>query len=128
MVLSDKQSRLIGRKLFNTADILFIIILTVMAIFLTTSIIKGNYNNRQIEIYWHDNLFRTLELDENRIIEIDDGIKLEIRDGRVRMLESTCTRQLCVKQGWSTGYPIVCVPNRILVLFSSKEKRMLITK
>ena len=42
---------------------------------------------------------------------------VEIRDGRVRMLEANCPDQLCVRSGWVSQPPrqIVCLPHAILV-------------
>lgn len=46
-----------------------------------------------------------------------DNAVLEIKEGRVRMLEADCPDQVCVKQGWidRAGQSIVCVPNEIAV-------------
>jgi hypothetical protein len=42
---------------------------------------------------------------------------LEVRDGRVRMVDSACPDKLCVKTGWisSPGESIVCLPNRVVI-------------
>ena len=43
--------------------------------------------------------------------------KIEIRDGRVRMLEASCPNHLCIRQGWIRfeGQSIVCLPNKVTV-------------
>lgn len=42
---------------------------------------------------------------------------IEVKDGKVRMLESSCPDKLCIGMGWAekTGDSIVCVPNRIVI-------------
>ena len=43
--------------------------------------------------------------------------RIEIRDGRVRMIEASCPNHLCIRQGWISleGQSIVCLPNRVTV-------------
>ncbi|HHV62586.1 MAG TPA: NusG domain II-containing protein [Firmicutes bacterium] len=42
---------------------------------------------------------------------------LEIQDGKVRIAESNCPEQVCVRTGWISrpGQSIICVPNRVMV-------------
>ena len=57
----------------------------------------------------------------NGIYDINDdngkNNKIEIRDGRVRMLEASCPNHLCIRQGWIRfeGQSIVCLPNKVTV-------------
>ena len=43
---------------------------------------------------------------------------IEIKDGRVRMLEASCPNHLCIRQGWIKfeGQSIVCLPNKVTVI------------
>ena len=43
---------------------------------------------------------------------------IEIKDGRVRMLEASCPNHLCIRQGWIRfeGQSIVCLPNKVTVI------------
>lgn len=43
--------------------------------------------------------------------------RLEVKDGRVRMLDSACPDKLCVRTGWIArlGESIVCLPNRVVI-------------
>ncbi len=53
-----------------------------------------------------------------RVSGPDGGhVLIEIAEGRVRVAESSCPEQLCVRTGWVTrpGRPIVCLPNKVLV-------------
>lgn len=42
---------------------------------------------------------------------------VEIKDGKVRIVEADCPDKLCVKMGWISKFPqqIVCLPNRVVV-------------
>lgn len=55
------------------------------------------------------------EAAERRIESAEGHANLEIRDGRVRLAESNCRNQICVKQGWIDKGAIVCLPNRIII-------------
>ena len=53
--------------------------------------------------------------------EINGGTNtVEIKDGKVRMLDADCPNQLCVRQMWidKANQSIVCLPNRVIVTIS----------
>ena len=57
-------------------------------------------------------------LDGDGIYAINGGTNtIEIKDGRVRMLEAQCPNHLCIRQGWIRfeGQSIVCLPNKVTV-------------
>lgn len=42
---------------------------------------------------------------------------IEIRNGRVRAMEATCSDKICIDRGWvyRSGDSIVCVPNQVII-------------
>lgn len=46
---------------------------------------------------------------------------IEIKDGRIRMLEADCPDHTCINTGWLEDVPIVCLPNKLAVEFADKE-------
>ncbi len=48
---------------------------------------------------------------------------VEVKDGRVRMVESACRDKLCVGVGWidSRGREIVCLPNRVVLRVTGRR-------
>ncbi len=47
---------------------------------------------------------------------------LEIKDGRIRMLEADCPDKVCIHTGWlTTDIPIVCLPNRLVIEFADSR-------
>lgn len=65
-------------------------------------------------------------LNEDRILKIEGKIgiiMIEIKDGRVRVIESTCPLKICMEMGWikNKGEQIVCVPNRILICIEGEQ-------
>jgi len=49
--------------------------------------------------------------------------KVEIREGRVRMLFSPCPNHTCQKAGWISrqGQVICCLPNKVLIRISGDD-------
>lgn len=49
--------------------------------------------------------------------------KVEINGKKVRIVESPCPDQVCVKQGWisSPGQSIICVPGNIIVYIQGES-------
>lgn len=88
-----------------------------------------------VYIYVKDQLYEADPLNEDKTIEIDQGNGIvnhvEIKDGKVRMLDSTCDNQNCVGMGsMSKDDPgpmfnfIVCLPHQISIelRLASEEK------
>jgi hypothetical protein len=74
-------------------------------------------------IYQKDKLLEQAELEKDKIITIFDGrMQLEVRGGRVRVLNSDCPHHICKNMGWIkyNGETIVCVPNQVLIEIKSK--------
>lgn len=59
-------------------------------------------------------------LDQNKIHRISGKIgdsTIEVRDHKVRFVDSPCKAKLCVHSGWLTdaGDTAACLPNRVLI-------------
>lgn len=58
-------------------------------------------------------------------IEGEIGIsKVEVKDGKVRMLESPCPNKICVDTNWieKPGEIIACIPNKIIIRIRKPNK------
>ena len=116
------------KKIFTTADIILILFLISVVVFMVI-LIKDDISAKQVGIRYHNKFVVSAPLNKDKIIEIDEGIVAEIKDGKVRIKESTCKNNYCVKQGWNNRFPIICVPNEVsLVIKSKKKEEMLITR
>lgn len=63
---------------------------------------------------------QTLSLASNRVVHIADGelpVTLEILDGRIRFVNSTCPDHLCEGFGWlaNEGEEAICLPAKVWV-------------
>ena len=75
---------------------------------------EGSYVSVMIQ---NDEIAR-YSLSVDGIYAINDGTNtIEIKGGKVRMLEAQCPNRLCVHQGWIgfEGQSIVCLPNKVTV-------------
>ncbi|MBT3756404.1 MAG: hypothetical protein HOG24_09010, partial [Candidatus Cloacimonetes bacterium] len=114
--------------IFTTADIILILLLLSFAVFMVV-LIKDDISAKQVEIRYHNKFVVSVPLNKDRIITIDEGIVAEIKDSKVRIKESTCKNHYCLKQGWNSRFPIICVPNEVSIVIKSKQKEeMLITR
>lgn len=59
----------------------------------------------------------TWPLDTDRTLDLGNGMTVQIRGGSVRVSQSDCPGQYCVRAGATTrpGRPITCVPNRTII-------------
>ena len=62
---------------------------------------------------------------ERRIDLAPHGVAMvvAVRQGRVRVLASSCKQQICVRQGWVAHAhdPIICIPNKITIEVTGTE-------
>lgn len=113
-------------KILNVWDI--VLILSVLVISVTMLYSQNIKNNPDmIKVTVSGNSFGKYSLNQNREIEINKGTILEIRDGKFRMKKSSCKNQICVKMGWCTNQPVICVPQEIVIEPVSQKSRELIT-
>ncbi len=66
----------------------------------------------------------SLRIDKIINVEAEKGrVAIEVKDGRVRAVESSCLQKICVNTGWINrpGQNIICLPNKVLVTIEGKE-------
>ena len=63
--------------------------------------------------------------EERRIDLAPHGVAMvvAVRQGRVRVLSSSCRQQICVRKGWVAHAhdPIICIPNKITIEVTGTE-------
>ena len=67
-----------------------------------------------------DGFYQVLSLGEDATVTVMGSLGtniIEVANGRVRCLESDCSNQTCVKQGWVSGrgQTVVCLPHKLIV-------------
>ncbi|MCD6181608.1 MAG: NusG domain II-containing protein [Candidatus Cloacimonetes bacterium] len=112
--------------MFTRGDVFLLVILLLIAGGIFFGQQRRNVNQRVV-VFRDDSQLGSYPLSQDATIQIDTHCTFQIENRRVRMLHSDCPNQLCVKQGWSTGLPIICVPNHIIIRIQSGEEPLLIT-
>ena len=111
-------------------DIILIIALLILSLFFLHG---STVSNPIVVIQYQNRIIGEYPLSVNRIVKFNGALgkmKIEIKDKKVRMLESNCPLHLCIKEGWisSPSVPIVCVPNKVVVYIKSSQEQDLMTK
>ncbi len=112
----------------GAADVVLIAVVLVLA---TASIIRvSRAQSREAagpavaKVYEGENLVEVIDLGVDRVVELPgSSVRLEVRDGAIRVLASDCPQQICVNGGWirRPRQVIACVPNKTLVTIESAE-------
>lgn len=80
---------------------------------------SGSAGEDRVVIKQGGQVYAQASLRLNRVIDVPGPLgttRVEIRDGRVRVLSDPGARQLCVRQGWlDPGEIALCLPNRVAV-------------
>jgi hypothetical protein len=112
----------------SVADVVLIAVVLVLA---TAAIIRvGRAQSREAagpavaKVYEGEALVETIGLDVDRVVELPgSSVRLEVKEGAIRVLASDCPQQICVNGGWirRPRQVIACVPNKTLVTIESEE-------
>ncbi|MCF7912382.1 MAG: NusG domain II-containing protein [Candidatus Cloacimonetes bacterium] len=100
--------------MLNFPDIVLVVIL-LLAVGLIFILQLSNQKAGFIQVKVDNAIVGKYPLDKDRTIEINPGTILEIKDGKYRLASSACKKQICVKQGWSSNQPIICVPQKLII-------------
>lgn len=107
-----------GKKKFKAIDIL-IFALYAAVLFLSFFLLspKGSYltvnANGKEYIY---------NLEDEGVFEVEGALGktiFEIKDGKVRFIDSPCSGKTCIYQGFSDM--VICLPNKVIATSSAEE-------
>jgi hypothetical protein len=72
-------------------------------------------------VYISSEMTLKIDLTKDGTYSIMEHVVVEVKDKKIRIKESDCPQQLCVKMGWvsTPGVPIVCIPNKIMVVIET---------
>lgn len=82
---------------------------------------------QSVTIFRDNQIIAEYPIDENRIFDVDGKkgkMRVQIKDKGVSVHTSTCSHQLCIRQG-SISAPrnqIVCIPNHILITINAPKE------
>lgn len=104
------------------AGLLCLSMLSAAALYPSLSLFAGKAESVQAVISLQGKIMHKIDLPAAArsaiILQGRSGAAIvEVNGARVRMLEASCSGDICVKQGWieHPGQSIVCIPGEILV-------------
>lgn len=105
----------------SVADLVLVMIVIIAIVF---SAIKTSRSTQttSVFVYKDNHLLSVYPINKNEVIRIDEHNTIEIYNGRVRISEADCADKRCVKQGYSSSLPIICMPNHLIVEIKAKDK------
>jgi len=125
---------------FNLTDIIItaVAVLLIVASIITTNLMfRQDNTNKVVNIYYQNELLTDYQIDLNNLKEdkvivlsqdkydklLGDLVITISKEKGVSITEATCPNHICVKQGFvnRVGYPVVCVPNGVYVIITSKK-------
>ncbi|HOK17786.1 MAG TPA: NusG domain II-containing protein [Caldisericia bacterium] len=64
---------------------------------------------------------------ENKIVNVKGDLgdlKVEINNGKARVIESNCKEKLCIKRGWISiiGEYSACLPNDVFIIINGRSE------
>ncbi|NOY40016.1 MAG: NusG domain II-containing protein [Nitrospirae bacterium] len=101
--------------IYDWALFVVLILLSLSGSFLVKGLALSG-NTATIEV--NGKLLYRLSLNEDKTVEVDGPIgvtRVEVKQGKIRIVDSPCPNKLCVRQGWIERGAIICLPNRVVV-------------
>jgi len=124
MAENEKKPLMKKRDLIIVAAVLLVAAAGMAAVKFLSPSAPAN----RAKIYVGSYVYKEVSLDEDQVIEIDQGNDVvnhvEVKDGAINMVDSTCPDQQCVYQGEITAENyedralrnwIVCLPNQVTI-------------
>ena len=100
-------------KKLRPLDFLFIIAVLILGIFFT---IKNLYNKGSVVKVNAAGNHYEYSAKQDGIYKVGGALGIttfEIKNGRVRIIDSPCPNKTCINQGWHS--PLVCLPNNVII-------------
>ncbi len=106
----------------SQADIFLVLLIIGFSVFTIFGNIQQSIQQSPVPcrviIYHGTEPLKECDLSRDAIVPILNGkMTIEIKSGRVRVLESDCPQHTCMLTGWKkyAGQSILCLPNHIVI-------------
>jgi len=114
-----------ARLIVGDAIVLSLLVAAIVAVSLPRT---AGGNSRRAQVVVSGEQVLTLDLSHNGVHDILGPIgvtRVEVRDGKVRVLSSPCPQQICRHGGWigEPGTMLVCLPNEVVIRIPGEPGR-----
>ena len=74
-------------------------------------------NDSNIVLVKRNDTVLEYKLDEDRIINLEPYMKIQIKNKKVKVIETSCRNKICYRHRYisKTNEQIVCIPNKIVI-------------
>ena len=102
--------------------ILLIAVVLAVCLTLTYFLLTPGETALQAEIWSQGELLTTVDLQVDQVFSVDtvDGGSntITVRDGKIAVTQANCPDHYCMERGFcNRGAQIVCLPNRLVIIF-----------
>ncbi len=113
-------------RLFMSGDLVFYLLLSLIAYFLVNSLSAANSNNDTaiVEIAGKEHYRVNLQQPASFLLEeFTPPVEIKVKDGSIAITQNDCPHHICMKMGPISrpGQTIVCVPKKILIYIPVHE-------
>jgi len=122
----DTQSRSIPLISRGDGVVIGVAVALLLAVFITLWQPEGH--GAEAVVYLNGNRWARLNLFQNQDIKVPGPLgisQLQVRDGKIRFVDSPCPTKLCVHAGWLSqgGESATCLPNHVSVQVLGDDPR-----
>lgn len=130
--ISERDSEFLSvfrvKRKTTMADVAIIMLLVALSVFGIIKPVISSVPGTKAEVSVDGRIEAELPLDRDIVTEFkgfDGNVKVEVKNGRVRIIESTCPCKLCVSRGWIERgrESAICLPNRVAVTVRAEEDK-----
>jgi len=116
----DNKNKLLFKTTSWDKILIFLVVSISIIIFILIHYSSSKENYNYILVIKKDNITEKYNLSKDRILTIstkNGNMKIEIKNKKVRVIESNCPKNICVHTGWIKNVyeSIICAPNKILI-------------
>ncbi len=114
---------------FTLADGI-LIVFVIVAIIVSSIFVYKNGAESEYAIIEYNGQTENISLNKDQMISLENGMMIEVKDGRIRVKDSDCPQKICVKHGWIRygNDVIVCLPNKTIIYLKKKSDLDYITR
>jgi len=114
---------------FTLADgILIVCVIIVMIV--SSLFVYKNSAKSDFAVIEYNGRSENISLDKDQILSLENGMMIEVKDGKIRVKESDCFQKVCVKHSWMryANDVIVCLPNKTIIYLQKESDLDYITR
>jgi hypothetical protein len=105
----------------------FLLLLLIVFSFFLTKVLISQRGEVAL-IMWKGKEIKSVSLNDEGEFKIRGSLgemTLEVKEGRIKVIESRCPLKVCIKEGWisNKGEEIICIPNEVRVKIKGEDRK-----